>query len=409
MKHIAILGAGTAGTMMANKLLRALPPEQWHLTLIDRDDVHLYQPGLLFIPFGLYRAHDIQRPRSQFIPPQVDLVLGEVAQIDADGQRVVLEDGRALPYDVLIVASGARVVPEAVEGLTGPGWRRNIFDFYSLDGAVALGRALSDWPGGRLVLNVAELPIKCPVAPLEFLLLADAFFTERGMRDKVELVYATPLDGAFTKPKASAMLGSLLAERNIAVETEFSVEKVDGERKTIASWDGRSLTYDLLVTIAPHQGSAAVQRSGLGDDSGFLLTDKHTLQSTQRPNIFGLGDATNLPASKAGSVAHFQAEVLTDNVLRYIEGRPLLPEFDGHANCFIESGHGKAILIDFNYTTEPLPGKFPLPGLGPFTLLAESEANHWGKLAFRWIYWHLLIKGEEIPIDHRMLMAGKWS
>lgn len=409
MKQLVILGAGTAGTMMANKLARTLPRAEWQITLVDRDDVHLYQPGLLFIPFGMYREQEIQRPRSSFIPREVGFAIGELERIDAAAQRVYLQDGSNLGYDLLIIATGARIMPEAVEGMMGPGWRRNTFDFYSLDGASALRSFLADWQGGRLVLNVAEMPIKCPVAPLEFLLLADAFFAERGMRDKVEIVYATPLDGAFTKPKASAKLGTLLAERNIKVETEFSVSRVDGEAKRIAAWDGRELSYDLLVTIPPHNGSAVIQTSGLGDDAGFLPTDKHTLQSKAHANIFALGDATNLPASKAGSVAHFQAEVLIDNVLRFVEGRPLKADFDGHANCFIESGHGKAILIDFNYDTEPLPGKFPLPGLGPFTLLAESEANHWGKLAFRWIYWHLLLKGEEIPIDHRMLMAGKWS
>lgn len=407
MKRIVILGAGTAGTMMANKLLKALPADQWRITVIDRDDRHLYQPGLLFLPFGQYRAEDLVRSRRSLLAPEVELRLGEIDRIDAEGHRVLLQGGTDLAYDLLIVATGTRIVPEAVEGLTGIGWQDTALDFYTLEGAVTLGRKLADWPGGRLVLNVAEMPIKCPVAPLEFLFLADAFFTERGMRDKVELVYATPLDGAFTKPKASAAFGNLLEQRGIRVETEFNVSRVDGDKRVLHSWDGREVAYDLLVSIPPHQGSEAILCSQLGDDSGFVLTNKHTLQSKKLPDVFALGDATNVPASKAGSVAHFQAEVLVANVLRAIDGRPLLPDFDGHANCFIETGHGKAILIDFNYATEPLPGKFPLPGVGPFTLLAESHANHWGKLGFRWVYWNLLLKGEELPLDHRMLLAGK--
>ena len=408
MKSLVILGAGTAGTMMANKLAKALPAG-WKITVVDRDDHHVYQPGLLFLPFGMYREADIVRPRSILLPPGVDLVFGDVERIDPTDDRVVLVDGVALDYDVLIVATGTRIAPEATPGLTGPGWGENAFEFYTLEGASALGRRLADWEGGRLVLNVAEMPIKCPVAPLEFVFLADAFFTEKGMRDKVEIVFATPLDAAFTKPKAAAALGELLESKNIHLETDFVLESVDTETRTMSAYGGQELSYDLLVSIPLHYGSAAIQASGMGDEAGFLPTDKHTLQSRDYANVFALGDATNLPTSKAGSVAHFQAEVLIDNVLRFVEGRPLKPDFDGHANCFIETGHGKAVLIDFNYTTEPLPGKFPLPGLGPFTLLGESHANHWGKLGFRWVYWHLLVKGEELPLDHRMAMAGKWS
>ncbi len=408
MKSLVILGAGTAGTMMANKLARALP-SGWKITVVDRDDHHVYQPGLLLLPFGMYREADIVRPRNILLPPGVDLVFGEVEHIDPTDNRVALKDGETLDYDVLIVATGTRIAPEATPGLTGPGWGKNAFEFYTLEGASALGRRLADWEGGRLVLNVAEMPIKCPVAPLEFVFLADAFFTEKGMRDKVEIVFATPLDAAFTKPKAAAALGELLKSKNIHLETDFVLESVDTEARTMSAYGGQELSYDLLVSIPLHFGSAAIQASGMGDEAGFLPTDKHTLQSRDHENVFALGDATNLPTSKAGSVAHFQAEVLIDNVLRFAEGRPLRPDFDGHANCFIETGHGKAVLIDFNYTTEPLPGKFPLPGLGPFTLLGESHVNHWGKLGFRWVYWHLLVKGEELPLDHRMAMAGKWS
>ena len=259
MKQLVILGAGTAGTMMANKLFRTLARAEWQITLVDRDDVHLYQPGLLFIPFGMYREQEVQRPRTSFIPREIGLTIGELDRIDATAQQVLLQDGKVVPYDLLIIATGSRIMPESVEGLTGEGWRRNIFDFYTLDGASALGSFLADWQGGQLVLNVAEMPIKCPVAPLEFLLLADAFFTERGIRDKVEIVYATPLDGAFTKPKASEKLGTLLAERNIKVATEFNVSRVDGAQNQLVSWDGRELHYDLLVTIPPHNGSAVIQ------------------------------------------------------------------------------------------------------------------------------------------------------
>jgi sulfide:quinone oxidoreductase len=224
----------------------------------------------------------------------------------------------------------------------------------------------------------------------------------------VELTLATPLPGAFTKPIAAQLLGSILEEKNIHVETEFNIERVEPDERTIYSYDDRKIEYDLLVSVPVHMGADVIERSGLGDDLAFVPTDRHTLLAEGFDNIFVLGDATNLPSSKAGSVAHFQVDTFVPNFLRYIDGLDLLPAFDGHANCYIESGYGKGFLIDFNYDVEPLPGRFPLPGLGPFTLLQESRMNHWGKMMFRWMYWNILLRGRELPIPAQMSMAGKW-
>lgn len=404
MPNLVILGAGTGGTLMANKLARRL--EGWTITLVDRDAMHVYQPGLLFVPFGGYRPEEIVQARQRFVPPGVTLDLAGAVAIEPDRKQVVLGDQRRLDYDLLIVATGCRIVPEETPGLTDSGWQQRAFDFYTLEGASGLANALDGFTGGRLVVHIAEMPIKCPVAPLEFTFLADAWLRERGLRDKTELVYATPLDGAFTKPRAAEALGALLDKKHVLVEADFAVAEVDDG--ALVGHDGRRIDYDLLVTVPVHMGSKAIAASGIGDGMGFLPTDRHTLQSRDFPDIFALGDSTDLPTSKAGSVAHFQGEVLVENVLRHIAGKALLPEFDGHANCFVETGDGKAILIDFNYEVEPLPGRFPLPGIGPFTLLGESHINHWGKLAFKWMYWELLLKGKELPISHRMSMAGKW-
>lgn len=407
-RSIVILGAGTGGTMMANKLVRALP-DGWSVTVLDRDDIHVYQPGLLFLPFGGYREDEIVKRRTPLLDPRVTLRLGEIDRIAADERRVYVKGEDPIDFDLLIVATGTHVMPAQTPGLTGEGWQETAFEFYTLEGARALRDELATFNGGRFVVDVAEMPIKCPVAPLELLFLADAYFTERGIRNKVEMVYATPLEGAFTKPRASAVLGDMLARRNIQVVGDFSLAEVDGQKRVMKAYDGREVAYDLLVTVPLHGGSDAIVRSGLGDAAGFLPVDKHTLQHKTFPYVFALGDATDLPSSKAGAVVHFQSEVLFDNVLRFIEGRELSPGFDGHANCFIETGFGKAMLIDFNYDTEPLPGRFPLPGVGPFTLLEESVANHLGKLAFKWIYWNVLLAGKELPLDHRMSRAGKWS
>jgi len=407
VKELVILGAGTAGTMMAHKLAKVLSPAQWHITIVDRDDDHIYQPGLLFVPFGMYDPDDLVRPRTRLVPPSSRLCLDGIAKVDPDAKTVTTGTGEILHYDLLLVATGTRTAPEDTEGLTGSGWYDTAFDFYSMAGAKALHDKLIWWKGGTLIVNVVDMPIKCPVAPLEFLFLADAFFTERGMRDDVRIVYVTPLDAAFTKPRASAMLGQILEERGIEVVTEFNTARVHGSSRKLEGFDGREVDYDLLVSIPLHAGAKVIADSKLGNDLGFVPTDKHTLQSRDYPDVFAIGDAADLPTSKAGSVAHFQAEVLIENILRYMRGEPLRPDFDGHANCFIETGHDKALLIDFNYTTEPLPGKFPLPVVGPFDLLGESHINHWGKLGFRWIYWNILVRGEEMPLEHNMTMAGK--
>jgi sulfide:quinone oxidoreductase len=408
VKRLLVLGAGTAGTMMVNKLRRRLDPDEWRISIVDQDPVHYYQPGFLFIPFGIYQPVEVCRPKAQFLPPGVEFIQSAVDVIEPAEKRVRLKrQGIRLRYDILIIATGTQIRPAETEGLLGSGWRKQIFDFYTLDGAAALARHLRQWQGGTLVVNVTEMPIKCPVAPLEFLFLADSYFHERGIRDRVELVYATPLDGAFTKPRATALLGELLERKNIKLVPDFALGEVDPDRQVARAFNDIEIPYDLLVTVPTNLGDEAMARSGLGDESNYVPTEKHTLRAVGHEDIFVLGDATDLPTSKAGSVAHFEAEVLTENIMRQIESQPLLRTFDGHANCFIESGFGKGILIDFNYDTEPLPGKFPLPGVGPFSLLEESRMNHWGKMMFRWVYWNQLLRGTELPLEAQMLMAGK--
>ncbi len=407
MKRLLVLGGGTAGTMIVNKLRRALAAAQWEITVVDQDDAHHYQPGYLFLPFGTYTPDQVTRSRHAFLPDGVDFVVGEVDVIDAAAGTVSLASGRSLPYDYLVVATGVTPRPDQTPGMLGELWRKSIFDFYSLDGALALAKALEDFDGGRFVVHITDMPIKCPVAPLEFTFLADDFFRHRGIRDRVEMVYVTPLSGAFTKPISSARLGTMLDERKVAVETDFLVERIDPETKMLVSYDEREIPFDLLVTIPLNMGADFIARSGLGDELNYVPVDKGTLQSTAHPNIFAVGDASDIPASKAGSVAHFSVEIFCDNFLQLVAGKPMTGAFDGHANCFIESGAGKGLLIDFNYDTEPMTGKYPVPIVGPFSLLEETRANHLGKLAFRWMYWNVLLPGRPIPLPSHMSMAGK--
>jgi sulfide:quinone oxidoreductase len=407
MRRLLVLGAGTAGTMVVNKLRPRLAADEWQITVVDQDADHLYQPGLLLLPFGAYTPEELVKPRRRFIPDGVELRVEEVDRIDADANQVLLGDGSVLGYDYLVVATGTSPRPDQTPGMTGSEWRTSVFDFYTLEGAVALRDRLSTWQGGRLVVQVVEMPIKCPVAPLEFTFLADAFFEERGMRDRVDITYVTPLEGAFTKPVASKRLGGMLAERGVALEGDFMLDRIDNETKTLVSMDEREIPFDLLVTVPLNMGADVIARSGLGNELNYVPVDRQTLLSVAHDNVFALGDASDIPASKAGSVAHFSVELFVENFLDHVEGRPMTHLFDGHANCFVESGHGKGLLIDFNYETEPLPGKYPVPHVGPFSLLEESRVNHWGKLGFRWAYWHLLLPGHPLPVPSLMSMAGK--
>ena len=408
MKQVLVLGGGTAGTMVVNQLHKKLAKDQWQITVVDETNSHIYQPGLLLLPFGVYTAEEIVKQRDHFFPKGVNFIQKAIEKIEPTENRVFLSDGTVVGYDYLIIASGTTPRPDQTPGMDDPKvWRKSIFDFFTLDGSKALHDALAIWKGGRLVVHITEMPIKCPVAPLEFAFLVDAFFEERKMRDKVEIAYVTPLEGAFTKPVSSMQLGHMLEDRKIRLEPDFIIEHIDPERKILVSMDEREIPFDLLVTIPLNMGADYIARSGLGNDLNYVPVDKQTFLSKKFPNIFAVGDASDIPASKAGSVAHFAIELFAENFAEYVQGRPMTHLFDGHANCFIESGHGKGMLIDFNYTTEPLRGKFPLPIIGPLSLLKESRLNHIGKLAFRWIYWNFLMKARPIPIPALMSMSGK--
>ncbi len=405
--RVVILGGGIGGTLAANRLRKSCAPHELAITVVDQDDRHVYQPGLLFVPFGIAHPEDIVRPRRRQLRDGITFVEEEIDHVDIETSRVHLHHGSTLDYDVLIVASGAVLVPEETEGLVGPGWMEKVFTFYTPEGAGALEAALATFDRGRVVVNVVDMPIKCPVAPLEFCFLADWYFQERGIRDKVELTYVTPLDGAFTKPIASARLSGILAEKGVELVTEFNTGQIDGEAGRLVGYDGREIGFDLAVVVHLHGGAPYVGRSpGLGDELNFVPTDERTLQAKAAPNIFVIGDAANVPASKAGSVTHFEGETLVANVRRYLAGESLEPGFDGHANCFVETGFHKALLVDFNYETEPLPGHFPASVGLP--LLRESRLNHLGKLMFQWLYWHSLLPGRDIPgVGSTMPTAGK--
>ena len=406
MRKIIILGSGAGGTVVANMLRKELLESEWEITIIDRKEQHHYQAGYLFIPFGVYSESDVIKPKKEFIPKSVDFVLDNVVKIDTNERRVETEKGDRYDYDWLVIATGCDIAPGEIDGMMD-GWGKDIFDFYTLGGALELYKKLKYFDSGKVVLNIAEFPYKCPIAPLEFVFMADWFFIVNGVRDKVDIQLVTPMDNVFTKPVAARILAEFAAKKNIKVTPYFDLAQVNANEKTIESGKGDKIDYDLLVAIPPNVGDKALINSGISDPLGFVPTDNHTLKAENMDRIFVIGDTTNVPTSKAGSVAHYQGYTLVENLIREIDGHEAKPTFDGHATCFLASGFEKAILLDFNYDVEPLPGKFPFPGMGPFSLLQESLSNYWGKMMFRWVYWNLMMKGLDLPLEPQMNIAGK--
>jgi sulfide:quinone oxidoreductase len=405
MKKILILGSGAGGTMVASKLRKELSEAEWEITIIDHDELHHYQPGWLFIPFGIYGEEDCVKPKREFIPPGVEFVLDEVVGVNPDKREVEGQKGR-YNYDWLVIASGCHIVPEEVEGMMDD-WYGDVHTFYSLEGAAELRKKLKYFDSGRVVLNMAEFPYKCPVAPIEFVFMADWFFHENGVRNNIEIEMVTPMADIFTKPMATKTLRTIADQKNIKVTPNFDIAQVNAKEKTIESHKGEKVPYDLLITVPPNFGAQYIENSEMGDPMNYVDTDHFTLKAKGYENIYVVGDATNVPASKAGATAHYESETVTENLIREIEGQQPKPTYDGHTTCFICSGYEKAVLIDFNYKVEPLGGKFPFPGLGPFSLLGDSNINYWGKMMFKWVYWNMMLKGLDLPLEAQFTMAGK--
>lgn len=414
MKSLVILGGGTGGTILSNLLSKKLNLQEWSIKVIDSAKEHVYQPGLVFLPFALYgykSAADITKPAGFNVSPEATYISENIKSVDTSKKEVITDEGNHR-YDILIFALGAEMVTSEVSGLDEAIASKNAYCFYTLESGLECQTGLRDFKGGNLVINLADMPVKCPVAPIEFIFLMDYYLHLRGIREKTRIIFTTPLTGAFTKPLASKVFGEIAKAKGIEIVPNFQIKEVDGANKKIHSYTEQSIDYDLLVSIPPNIGSNVIDDAGLGDGLGFIEVDNHTLKSKKADDIFAIGDNTSVPTSKAGSVTHFESEVLVENIIRHIRGAELNPAYDGHSNCFIESGFKKALLIDFNYTIEPLPGKFPLPVVGPFSLLKESRINHIGKMMFRELYWNHLLKGT-IPgeslgiVSSQLKMTGK--
>lgn len=383
MQRIVILGGGVGGTLTANLLVKKLRKQidagDVEVMVVDATGEHVYQPGFMYIAMGGERAENLQRPERSLLDKRVTLLVGKVVKVDEVSRHVELEDGLVLGYDHLVLATGSRIVPEAIEHFV-----EEAHHFYTADAAGRLRSALDRFTGGKVVIGIAGMPYKCPPAPLEVAFLIESELHERGLRDTSELHFCSPIGRAFTIESVSDMATPILAEKGIELHTFFNVEAIDPERKVVTSLEGEELPYDLLILVPPHKGQQFLIDSGLAPaPGGWLPTDRHTLLVGGRDDVFALGDATDLPLSKAGSTAHFEAPVVAERIAARIFGREPAgkhADYEGKVMCFFEIGDGKGTLLQFDYDHPPKPPK-------------PNQLWHLGKIVFNKTYWHTVPKG----------------
>jgi sulfide:quinone oxidoreductase len=383
MKRVLVLGGGVGGTLTANlvsrKLKKRIAAGEVEVTVVDSTGQHVYQPGFMYIAMGGERAKNLSRPERSLLDSRVNLVVATATNIDVEGQVVELDNGDRLNYDQLVLATGSRILPERIEHFA-----EEAHHFYSAKAAAKLRKALDAFTGGKIIVGIAGMPYKCPPAPLEVSFLIESELRDRGLRDKTEMHYCSPIGRAFTIESVSEMATPILEEKGIELHTFFNVEEIDPATKVVKSLEGEDLPYDLLILVPPHAGAQLVIDAGLASaPGGWLPTDRHTLKVGDRPNVFALGDATDLPLSKAGSTAHFEAPVVAEQVAAAIEGRAPSGKhanYEGKVMCFFEVGDGKGTLLQFDYDHPPKP---PKPG----------RVWHLGKIVFNKTYWQTVPKG----------------
>jgi sulfide:quinone oxidoreductase len=378
MKQILVLGGGTGGTLVANLLAKKLKSNEADITLISASSRHLYQPGWLYVPFGKQDPRALSKPVRSLLRKRVQLVLGEVCELNTEKQQVTLADHQVFNYDYLIIATGSHVYPEDI-----PGFKEGVHHFYNEEASFHLHASLEEFQGGRIVVGVGGLPHKCPVAPLEFTFLLEEYLSHRKIREQTEIIYTYPLNRVFSIQSVAEVAQPILEERGVQIETFFNLDEVKPEEKLLISMEGTELHYDLAVMTPPHRGAKFLQGHAIADAQGWIKTDRSTLAVKGFKNIWALGDTTDLPISKAGSTAHFEAPVIVEHLSADLRGAELDPkhaEYKGHVMCFLESGYGKATMLDFDYEHPP-------------KLHEPSSIVHYQKMAFNKAYWYLVPTG----------------
>ena len=385
--EIVVLGGGVGGTLAANLLSKELGKDA-HITVVDPTGMHVYQPGFLYVALGQANGQWLARDERTLLRKGIDLAVEGADKVDLSAGTVKLAGGASIPFDHLVAATGSRLMKGSIPGLI-----EGSYDFYSLDGALRLREALRTFRGGRIKVGVAGIPYKCPPAPVEFVFMIDQNLRRRGIRDKSEITLLSPLNRAFTIESASKLVQPLMEQRGIKLETFFNVESVDAGAHAVLSLEGDKADYDLLVLVPPHKGQQVIIDSGLGDTGGWIPTDRVTLRHLEHDRVFARGDATNLPISKSGSTAHFEAPVVASRIASLVRGTAPKANYGGRVMCFLETGNGKATALRFDYEHPPVP---PTP----------SWHWHAAKWLFNRLYWVTVPQGR---IPERASKGGSES
>jgi sulfide:quinone oxidoreductase len=367
-ENVVVLGGGVGGTIVANRLSRRLKGRV-HVRVIDRRGRHFYEPSLIFAMIGKAETDKLWREERRLLRKDIDLTVGDAKHIDTDHRMVTMADGESFLYDYLVLSPGARLVPEAVPGYIG-----NAHHFYTGPAAMELRKAIRSFEGGDVLVGPSTMPYKCPPAPLEATLLLDEYFKKHKTKKPVRFRYLSPIGRAFTIESVSPVVEGLLKERGIELTTFFNLENIDGKRKVVQSLEGEEVPYDLLILAPPHRGAKIAEDSGLAGPGGWVPTDRETLRVKGQEDVWAIGDCTDLPLSKAGSTAHFEAPVVADAIQADVLGTGAQPKYDGHVMCFFETGGGKGMVLDFNYAHPP-------------SVKHPTRRHHWAKIAFNKMYW----------------------
>jgi sulfide:quinone oxidoreductase len=373
MKNVVVLGGGVGGSVVANRLAKRIGKDRAKIAVLDEDGKHVYQPGFLYVTLGKMKPERIVRSERKLLKGSIDLVVDKADKINPNEREVSLKSGKKLNYDYLVVATGSHLHPEKMPGF------EDAHHFYDLNGALRMRDALARFKGGNVVVSIGGVPYKCPPAPAEISCMLDYYFTKRGIRDKVNLRYLSPLGRVFPLEPLDPLVSELFRRKKIDYTTFFNLESIDPKKKEVSSIEGESFKYDLLVAIPPHTGADVVINSALGDRGGWIPTDRHTLLTKRHDDIYAVGDATDIPISKAGATAHYEGLVVAENIAARIKGEQPPEKYNGKVTCICDAGFRKGIMMSFDYEHPPVP-----PPL--------NRRHYLMKLIINRFYWMLIPK-----------------
>ena len=323
---ILVVGGGMGGTILANNLARRLAGElrsgKARITMLSASDKHMYQPGLLYLAVGRATPDELYRDQKGLLEPGIEFHVDPVEKFELDKNQVTAKSGKSYGYDVIAIATGSRPVAEEIPGLA-----ENAEQFYTEESALKMFKHLQQFQGGKVVIATG-VPHKCPMAPLEITFMLYDYFKDRGILDKTKLHYTYPIGRTHSLENVAKWATPEMERLGITYETLFNMKEVDGAKKVLRSEEGSEAPFDLLITIPAHRGMEVIEKNGLGQ-RGFIPTHRHRLNMEGRDNVFVLGDTTNLPISKAGSTAHFEAEALAENIAAMIKMGTPVRDYDG--------------------------------------------------------------------------------